>query len=353
MTPRRPTTQLAALVGCLAMSACRSSQTTSSLAACDHIFDVLYVQCAQAMPPADAIAHWRQRYEQVCQRGLALPGLGVTPEQLSACATQVAADGCRISGELNACLKPGRLGGDASCSNSLQCQSNSCSKPYLFNPDSGTSSMLACGSCDPAIPVGQPCGRSVPGQCTPGSQCDFVSGTAASCVAVSAGTIGAPCNSGAGLSTCKPGLHCDPYYRTCRAPGGAGAQCLLDPAACAYPLTCLAGPQGTPASASTCQNPEEAGAPCHQDSDCMKGLVCDSASGGCAPATWAGSGQPCSATARCLVGTCPTGSASNRCPVVIADGQPCSSQNPTGGTCDAFASCVNGVCSLAQSAACP
>jgi hypothetical protein len=63
---------------------------SASAAACDHVFDVLHIDCAQAAPPADEIARLRQRYGQVCLRSFALPGVAVTPEQLSACADAVA-----------------------------------------------------------------------------------------------------------------------------------------------------------------------------------------------------------------------------------------------------------------------
>jgi hypothetical protein len=346
---------LASSIGSLlAISACRTGTTNSTKTACDHVFDVLYVQCAQATPPADEIARQRQRYEQVCERGLALPGIAVTPEQLSACATQVAADGCRISGALAACLRPGTLGGDASCVDSLQCQSNSCSKPFLFNPDSGTSTMLACGSCEALIPVGQPCGSSVQGLCAPGAQC--VSGARASgtCVAAGGGEIGEPCGSapiGSSTSSCNPGLFCD-SYGMCAVPEDAGAQCF-ESIQCAYPLSCIVADPSRPGASSTCQSPHPAGALCQQDSDCAKGLACDSTTGRCAPLTWTGSGQPCSETAHCLVGNCPTGSAGSKCPVVIPDGQPCRAQNSPAMTCDAFASCVDGVCSMAHGVACP
>jgi len=342
MTRRtRPATQLGALLGCLAISACRSDQTSGAVAACDHIFNVLYVQCAQAAPPADEVVRLRQRYELTCQRGLALPGIAVTPAQLTACANQVAAD-CRLSGALGACLQPGTLGSDASCSDSLQCQSNSCSKPFLFLADSGTSEMLACGSCEPVIPVGQPCGGSVQGQCAPGTSCDFASGP----TCAPPGELGATCTPGSSRGACKASLLCDPSSGTCTVPGNAGARCV-GTAACAYPLACT----GTPSR--TCVSPGHAAANCTQDSDCVQGLACDSTSSQCVMVTWARGGQPCSDTARCLVGDCPTGTAGAKCPQVIPDGQPCSAQNPAAATCDAFASCVDGICSLGAGSNCP
>jgi hypothetical protein len=39
--------------------------------------------------------------------------------------------------------------------------------------------------------------------------------------------------------------------------------------------------------------------------------------------------------------------------VVIPDGQPCGSKNSSAGTCDVYASCINGVCSLGEGTACP
>jgi hypothetical protein len=326
--------------------------------ACDNAFDAVYVQCAQAPPPADETARFRQRYEEVCQRGFALPGIAVTSEQLSACASQFAATGCRLSPvysiystppTLSACLEPGTFAGDASCSDSLQCQSNSCSKPYLYLPDSGTSVKLACGSCERVIPIGQPCGGAGAGQCASGSTC---SPDRTGCVATSLGDIGASCiGFGPSPSLCKLGLYCDPLTSTCQPPGETGKQCYEDTTECAYPLSCMTPVAGGSHAVPTCQSPGQAKQPCFSDSDCVKGLVCDPTSGQCAPLTWARSGQPCSNTARCLVGNCLMGSAGATCPVVIPDGQPCGAQT-TAETCDAFATCVNGVCSL-QGALCP
>jgi hypothetical protein len=338
----RKAVQLASLAGCTAICSCRSDPTNDAAAACGHLFDALYVQCAQAAPPADAIAHMRQRYELVCQRGLALPGVAVTAAQLAACTNLIGTDGCRVSEALEACLKPGTLAGDASCTDPLQCESNLCSKPYLYDPDSGVSAMLACGSCRPVIAVGQACGATAQAQCAPGSQCDFAS--TPTCVAVTPGNVGDSCSRSVAMASCKPGLYCDPVGGTCAVPRDAGAPCSL-PVECAYPLLCRGSRM------LTCQKAGQAGALCNRDSDCANGLACDTAVGTCATLTWAGSGQPCSSTARCLVGNCPTQPGST-CPVIIRDGRSCDPQNSVA-TCDAFATCADGVCTLAEGATCP
>ena len=356
--PTRPRTQFAAIVATVFISGCHSDhseQSSTALAACDRAFDAIYVQCAQAAPPPDALAHMRQRYEQVCQRGLALPGIALTPEKFSSCANAAAADGCRISSTLTECLGSGTLPGDASCTDSLQCASNSCSKPFLYDPDSGSSQMLACGSCGVVIPIGQPCGNGGnlgQGQCAPGTQCDL-SAPNPTCVLTSTGNVGTSCFNVRGPS-CNPGLYCNPFTGNCEFPQEAGARCTgtMD---CAYPLSCKGSP--TPPS-PTCQNPGDAGTPCNQDSDCAGGLLCDTvmARNQCVAPRWVGSGQPCSNAVRCLVGNCSTPTffgGSGTCPVVIPDGQPCGPTNPSGETCDAFASCVNGICSLGGSVTCP
>jgi hypothetical protein len=352
MSRRTRATQLAIIALSASVSACHSGQSdqtsATALAACDRVFEALYVQCAQAAPPADAVAHMRQRYEQVCQRGLALPGIALTPEKLSSCANAAAANGCRISSILTACLGSGTLGGDASCTESLQCASNSCSKPFLYDPDSGSTQMLACGSCGVVIPVGQPCGNGAQGQCASGAQCNLSSPNP-TCVLTSTGNVGTSCFNVSGGS-CNPGLYCNPFTGNCEFPQEAGAQCTgaMD---CAYPLTCT-GSRG-----QTCQNPGDAGAPCFQEGDCAKGLVCDVAANPsqCVAPRWAGGGQPCGNTVRCLVGNCSSSffGSGGTCPVVIPDGRPCGSKNSSAETCDVFASCVNGICSLGESVACP
>jgi hypothetical protein len=343
----RAATRFAALMGFVALSACQkdrpstsaTSAASAALAACDHVFDVLFVQCAQTAPPTDKLAPIRQRYEQVCERGMSLPGVAVSPQQLSDCASLVAAVGCRGSLTLEACLARGNLEADASCTQSMQCQSNACSKPFLFDPDSGSSQMLACGSCQASIPVGQPCGNQVP-QCAPGSACAVVLG-GNTCVAVGAEDVGGACSLAPGA--CKAGLYCDAFTQKCASQGRQGEPCT-ESAPCAFPLSCMGLVN------SSCQSPGQTGAQCLQDSDCVQGLVCNSMLNRCSAVQWAEAGQPCSSTVRCLVGDCPS---SGSCPLVISDGQPCSPQLLAAATCDAFASCRNGICSLGEGANCP
>jgi hypothetical protein len=280
----------------------------------------------------------RQRYEQVCAHALALPGTNLTADQVSACVSAYGARGCRDFNALSGCNVPGTLAGGASCATGTQCQSSSCSKSS--SSADGGSVTPACGTCDALIPDGQPCGGTARGQCSSASRCETAT-TPPFCAAVIVGDVGSSCSQ----APCKAGLFCNPTTMLCAFPGGAGAACT-DTTGCTYPLSCL----GTPPN-QTCQSPQRAGAPCTIDSDCSSGLGCDPMARQCGAIGWASSGQPCGGLVRCLVGNCSASMTSGQCPVVIADNQPCTSSTGSA-TCDTFASCINGTCTLAASIVC-
>ena len=98
---------------------------------------------------------------------------------------------------------------------------------------------------------------------------------------------------------------------------------------------------------ASCAPPSAAGGPCGGRNDCAPDLDCDLTAFACVAVTWAGAGQPCGGTTRCLVGACPApgSGAPSVCPTVIPDGQPCSPDDATS-TCDTLANCVNGACLL-------
>jgi hypothetical protein len=69
----------------------------------------------------------------------------------------------------------------------------------------------------------------------------------------------------------------------------------------------------------------------------------------CKPVAWVGAGHMCNSVTRCLVGDCPSGGGA--CPVVIADGQPCVTNDPSQ-TCDVSAVCFLGKCMLKDEGVC-
>jgi hypothetical protein len=170
------------------------------------------------------------------------------------------------------------------------------------------------------------------------------------CLPVTRGDAGAQCD---GIQTlCKSGLTCNRAVGGCSTPGAAGAPCG-DTSDCSGALVC---PIPQSASTSTCQTAGQAGATCSADRDCAAGLGCDYTKNVCATITWVAAGQACSATARCLVGYCPSSPAgspqSGTCPTVIPDGQSCNSTDETH-TCDTYADCLGGVCVLFGESSCP
>src|SRR5580698_899597 len=72
------------------LGACSSGGNATTASACDKIFDSIYLGCFQPVPPASELSRFRQRYEQVCEQGLALPGVSLSADELSSCVSQVA-----------------------------------------------------------------------------------------------------------------------------------------------------------------------------------------------------------------------------------------------------------------------
>jgi hypothetical protein len=304
-----------------------SSGVGSAATACGAYYDAVYGGgCYGPILPAAELARQRARFLTYCGSWLALPDVKLTAEALESCAAQVqATDACRFSGavalcpELNGTGSTGSRAAGAPCSAGLQCQSGVC--PYA-----GGYAASACGACASFVPVGQPCSGS---ECAATADCV---GSPAVCTALTFGVAsGLSCGE---ASTCAAGLYCSPSH-VCTPVGAQGAACASNNA-CAAHLDCVSG---------ICQPPGGVGAACPDGSSCDSALIC--ASTQCTAVAWASAGQPCGADALCLVGNCVT----NTCPQIIPDGKPCSGNVP-GPTCDAFATCTNGVCVLALSSAC-
>jgi hypothetical protein len=325
----------------VAALACGGGTTGSgggpSGSACDSYFNAIYASnCSGTTPPADEVARVRGRFELACTAALALPGIGITAGGLNACANALNSAGCGAD-QLPACrFDKGTLATGASCVIDSQCVSGDCTAGS-GSPDGGT---LACGVCG----AGFNCGNMT---CPSNTTCVFQNNTQ-TCVPVTYGDTGAPCDN---IQTqCKQGLICNRASNTCSAPAGAGAPCSIDQD-CIPSLVCPAAP----GAQSTCQNPGPVGTHCNYDSDCAKGLGCDESARVCASISFAAAGQPCGATVRCLVGSCPWPNGANApggaCPAVIPDGQPCVDSDPTK-TCDTFAQCTGGICRLDGTNAC-
>ena len=305
----------------------KSDGSTST--ACRDYFDAVFGGgCNGSVLPADELTRQRARFVKVCEGELALPGQGLTQGALQACAIAVRSTGaCRLTDRAtDACnlTVAGALGATAACFANSQCQSGSCA----HQPQDGGAES-ACGSCKTASAIGQTC--SPTSSCSAGAACDTTR-TPPTCTALSFGDVGATCNAAGAI--CKTGLYCDANATNrCLSPKGVGAACS-DTSQCVQPFVCDGAPR-------ICQSPRPAGATCFGE-DCAAGLVCATQSTHvCSAVSWAAEGQACGDTAQCLVGSCLLFA----CPRVIPDGQPCDF-NSTSTTCDAFAQCLNGTCTL-------
>lgn len=319
-----------ATVGCGGAKSSASS-TSDVTMACGNYFDAVYGSKCDPARPSSEVSRDRGRFLSLCEATLALPGLDTALTQLQSCVNVLNASGvCLLSaGTVGAepleCrnLATGTLGGGAACSSAAQCQSADC----VTTSDGGTTS--TCGTCAVPIAVGQQCPTAAAGYgCVPGSACSTTSMT---CQAIAYGDAGAEC--GTTTAFCDDGFYCDPTTQLCAANKGAGSACLRGE--CALPLVCL----GT---TNLCGNAGGNGAPCAAVQDCAPGFGCTGST--CAPVSYASAGQNCAGM--CLVGSCTSsGGAPSTCPTVIPDGQSCTLGSALT-TCDMFANCTNGVCTL-------
>ncbi len=367
---------------------------TNALAACDHYFaasqlvlpplEVSWAAlggrsgCNGIVLPEGELARVRARFEQVCLNEMALPGSGITPAILEACASATDASPCDASPV--ECMFFGTLPGGAPCNESFQCQSGYCDGTFVFKPiEQGTEyGPATCGTCAAPLAVGQICYDPDPnsppirGDCPANTTCARTScptnGCPSTCTPLLDGDVGASCDS-LDLYSCKTGLYCDPETGQCASPRISGASCdykvppggpPYEPYAgvCAAPLSCVGDPD-----AATCTTKAAMGGSCQADWACAPGLGCIlapcaqrgvisngcSATGTCGSVTWVSAGQPCdSSSTRCLVGSCigvedwvfpapPDGGPfPGTCPQIVADGQSADT-GLTYSTCDTFA----------------
>ncbi len=344
---------------------------------CGAFFDA-FVACEDPTVPGDAIpspllpasevARVRGRYETVCAAEMALPGTAFTASAVAACTAAIQSEGC-ISGEADpACSFSGTSASGASCADpALNDQCGDACVLYT-QTDAGTFSLRQPCALAPFDTNG--CGASA--ECNvaaPQPDGGYGTGTCIALTIVGAGqgcaTFGTVCDAG---TYCYSPSNTGTDW-TCTPAGKAGDACPLQAGttirlpvrgSCAAPLFCsVPGDAG----AGTCQAPGGSGASCEQDSECAAGLGCVPPAepprpGTCGTVTFVAAGQTCGGSARCLRGNCPPGGAGEptpTCPAVTADGQPCPTNGgglPSLGSCDAYATCINGTCTLGY-ATCP
>jgi hypothetical protein len=307
--------------------------TVLAQVACDDFMSMGFTNCG-GMTTA-GMSSVQSGFGQACQNTVALPGSGVTPAALEACAAALNTLPCLAAPDmvgallygsasfLAACNFVGTLPEGAPCNEDFQCASALCSGAHQTL---GTEGPLppTCGTCAPTAAIGEPCSG---GGCGPGAICSGAS----VCVAVTYGALGAKCDGGGSL--CGPGLFCDTQAGQCVSiPANVGNPCNSS-VGCAPPLVC----RGSPA---TCQQPAVDGS-CSADQDCSAGFVCETntSPSQCQAITLLMPGEPCGAVAtQCAVGSCPfASSGAPTCPTVVPDGQPCGGN----ATCDTYSACFN------------
>jgi hypothetical protein len=300
------------VLGLGVLLACGGSTAPSNSSGCDEVYTGYIARCTEAGFPASEVSRLQPRWDQYCEALIALPGSNFGAG-LEACARALQGYACNMPSPPAACtgFQTGTLAAGTACTTGNQCQSGSCTITVSSGSDAGASSF--CGKCDAAIPDGQTCGMQGT-TCLSQSTCDFMT---MKCVANAsgAGAPGTPCTS---ASECQSGL-------------------------------CFGGGSGDGGTTQTCQAVgTTVGAPCPAGA-CSGGLVC--VSGACAMPSYVAAGQPCSlsGTSQCTTGFCTPGAdagSSGACPMVIADGQPCSNTSGSGTTCDTYAACLGGVCTI-------
>jgi len=332
----------------------------SAQVACDDFMTMGFTNCVGT--PTAEMASLQAGFGQACQNTIALPGSGVTPAALEACAAALNALPCQavpdmvgviVSGYgtvLPACNFAGALAEGTPCNENFQCASAVCLGAHqTLGP--GGPLPPTCGTCGPTAAVGQSCSSS---GCGSEAVCSFASNPPV-CAAVTYGALGSNCV-GPG-SLCGPGLFCDTQAGQCVGiPANVGDPCS-NLVGCAGPLIC----RGTP---PTCQTPTSLGGPCSADQGCPVGFVCEqmTAPGACIAITWVRPGEPCGAFPRqCLVGSCDYGFGPQSppladggvptCPIVIPNGQPCSG-NGGNATCGTYSACFNSKSALSGTGVC-
>ena len=336
------------------LAACSSSSSGGSAAAdaCTDYANAIigYEAKCEGIVDSSKTSDLSARYVTQCKSILALNGIGSLGSALSSCASALNGASCSTSfDQIDACQldsQVGTLATGSPCFTDYQCSSGSC--PRTASTDGGADS--DCGTCAAAIPDGGDCTN---GSCVQGDECDGEFGSDGTltytCKPKTApGDLGATCNS---TGDCKAPNHCtfgSSDTGTCSAPVASGGACESSED-CSTGLICIEGASsGTGEGGNTCGAPKQVGDAC-TGYDCDIGLTCDTASTNkCVKVTFAAAGASCDgSTVLCSVGGCPVTSSdtTGTCPTVIADGQACDSSDDST-TCDSYAECVNGKCTL-------
>jgi hypothetical protein len=348
----------------LALVACSSGSSGNgvgggSSGACGAYFDSYSKYVSQCRGSNSGFSN-RDRFVSYCQTLLAAPGASGADGALNTCASDIngALSSCGPSSQSTACDSfKGSLAAGTACGSSIQCGSGYCKGAGITTTSGsgGTSTSVAkCGVCADPIAVGQPCDQSKDDHCVKDASCVVSgSGSAGTCKATVKNDVGGAC-AASGVS-CKDNLRCDFTTMKCAARSDVGGACDFDED-CAYPNVCGADQK--------CAAPKASGAACTIPTDsfgnggCARNEVCDSTTNTCSAPSSGAPGAVCDHGSHgCKVGSCSfaatdggTSAQTGTCPTVIADGQACT--GAAGTTCDDYAECIGGICTVFNPASC-
>ena len=335
---------LLALTGCPGSDESESPSSTNKV--CSTYFDAFAERNARCFSK-EVSATSRARYEELCAKTLAAPGVVNGSAALARCADVMRSTDCDRTPECE--VDPGELPGGASCVVDAQCQSASCVK----------SDSAACGVCAELAPVGAPCDKL---ECVKGSRCVLLPDNDTKCVAFTIRKAGESCLEE--TVACDKGLRCvtdesSPPKATCLPSGEEGAACE-ESTECADDLRCIR---------LKCGKPVAEDMPCIVvRNECEVGLGCDKDERLCKKLVKVNLGEACDELTRwCAQGTCRGNSitsgndrnviiTSGRCVETLPDGAACTERGAPGHTesavCDDFATCIAGKCTVPDPSQC-
>jgi hypothetical protein len=336
-----------ATLGFLGFTGGCTSTTASNEEACDKYFNAAFSdRCSSGSVSSERRGQIQTRFRDVCKKGLAAPGTGLTADYLDKCGNALAAQSCGANETPKECAVPvGTLADGSACSDSSQCKTSYCKKSSTSSGDAGSSTQTAdCGMCAATVPEGGDCSNG--GRCVTDTSCKSSEspggGGTSICAKDVENDIGGACDFAS--QRCKSNLTCDLETQKCVALGAAGAECFTS-SDCQQPdLGC---------AAKVCKARVGEGAACTSTGECQTQLGCNPATKTCGKSPTAKSGAPCDSFTVCDTGRCNADMETGKgtCPTLIPDGQACTADSRTA-VCDEFAECTDGICKVEDPAVC-
>jgi hypothetical protein len=331
-----------------------SSGTGGGGGVCSDYFNALIAYSDRCQGTTGSIESVRGRFEDICGKALGAPGASNLSGQIASCSSTISTLTC---GEDLDCVEgAGEFADGTACGEGYQCKSSFCKK---------ADSEATCGTCAARVAIDAPCAGGSSNECVENARCVTSSSTGGACRAIKLAKAGEPCSSSTGTEVveCDKGLNCffTPGGATgasspvCRAPAGDGQDCSSR-SDCTTGLTCVK---------NKCGQPLAEGAACESisGSECAKGFGCDKT---CKRIVKVKAGEECDLVRQCERGNCrgqsftsgPTGTTftPGKCTDPLPDGAACTKRGADDkeppASCDVFAECIAGKCTVPDPASC-